>query len=70
MAEQLKNGENAVPLYEVVDKKTTPASKDSNTDYSMLSISTLSLNKDGIYACISTGEPVTSKKVKKPPVTN
>jgi hypothetical protein len=39
MAEQLKN---AVSLYEVVDKKTTPASKDSNNDYaSILSMSAL-----------------------------
>jgi fluoride ion exporter CrcB/FEX len=64
MAVQLKNGENAVPLYEAVDKKATPDSK----DYSMLSMSTL--NKDGIYSGVAT-ESVSSKEVKKTPkVTN
>jgi hypothetical protein len=69
MADQLNNGENAVPLYEVVDRKTTSVSKDYNNDYSMLNMSTL--NKDGIYAGISTGEPATSRKARKPlKVTN
>jgi uncharacterized membrane protein YkvI len=57
MADQINENADAiakydVPLYEVVDKKTTPASEDSNNDYSILTMSTL--NKDGIYAGIST----------------
>jgi hypothetical protein len=48
---------NDVSLYEVVDEKSKSAYKDSNNDYSMLSMSTLT--KDGIYAGISSGEPTT-----------
>jgi hypothetical protein len=40
---------NDLPLYEVVDEKSKSAYKDSNNDYSMLSMSTLT--KDGIYVC-------------------
>jgi hypothetical protein len=68
MTDQKNDAEEArvydVPLYRE-DEKTAPASKDSNNDYSMLSMSTL--KKDGVYASISSGQPATSKEVKKSP---
>jgi hypothetical protein len=44
-----------IPLYKG-GEKTAPASKESKRDYAMLSMSTL--NKDGVYDVISSGEPV------------
>jgi hypothetical protein len=71
MADQVKNRDeyDDIAIYDVADKKTTPASKDSSNEYSILNVSTQ--NKDGLYAGTLTGKPVLSKEGIKPTkVTN
>ena len=53
--------EPAVPLYEVVDKKT---GKESSSDYTTLNVSTMNTEMN-IYAGVSSERPTLSKEGKK-----